>query len=117
MEEIYIGSYVRLSNGGIHKIVGSNEQGLVDSKGLTLHYRLLDQHPGYKVGETKLELIEPGDIVNGKRVDNVTNGMIALEYCDGCSLWGEVIDNDENIKTILTKEQYLNNCFMEEKYA
>ena len=116
MEEICVGDYIRLKEGAIHKIISCNELGFKDSRGLIIHYRFLDQHPGYKVGKTKLELIEKGDFVNGKRVDNVSGNMIALEYCDGCNFWGEVIDDESQIKTVLTKAQYKNNCFKEELY-
>lgn len=116
MEEIFIGDYVRFGNGGIHKIISSTEQALIDSNGLMIHYWFLEKHPDYKVGKTKLELIEVGDIVNGKRVDNKSGNMIALEYCEECNLWGEVIDDDSKIKTVLTKEQYINNCLKEDYY-
>lgn len=116
MEEIAVGDYLRFENGGIHKIVSFTEQALIDSKGLMIHYWFLDKHPGYKVGKTKLELIQVGDIVNGKRVDNISENMLALEYCQECNLWNEVVTDDSEIKTILTKAQYENNCFKEGLY-
>ena len=116
MEEIFMGDYIRLQKGGIHKITGSTERGLIDTNGLIIPYNFLEEHPGYRVAQTKLELIEVGDIVNGKRVDNKSENMIALEYCEGCNLWGEVIDDDSKIKTVLTKEQYMNNCLKEDCY-
>ena len=45
-----------------------------------------------------------------------SENMIALEYCEECNLWGEVIDDDLKIKTVLTKEQYMNNCLKEDYY-
>lgn len=115
MKDIFEGAYIRFNNGGIHKVKQIKTDCLiVDSQRLVIRFNWLEKFcTGYKVGKTKLELIEKGDIVNGKRVDNVTTGMVALEYCDGCNLWGQVIDNDNEIKTILTKEQYCNNCFQE----
>ena len=60
-----------------------------------------------------MELIQVGDFVNGKRVDNVSDGMIALECCEECNLWGEVIDDESKIKSVLTKAQYENDCLKE----
>ena len=60
-----------------------------------------------------LNFLGIGDFVNGKRVDNVSDGMIALEYCEECNLWGEVIDDESKIKSVLTKAQYENDCLKE----
>lgn len=116
MKKIEVGDYIRLNKGGIHKIKDVKEKYCIDEKGLMIYFEFLQKISGYKVGKTKLELIEKGDYVNGKRVDNVSNGMIALDYCEECSLWGQVIDKDEEIKTVLTKSQYENNCFKEVVY-
>ena len=54
-----------------------------------------------------IDLIEVGDYVNGKEVTCVTgNNYIELDY--GCNMVG---CNNEDIKTILTKEQFENNCY------
>lgn len=62
-----------------------------------------------------IDLIECGDYVNGCRVINVINeGICPSGKCididsskdsSECTLW------EEDIKTILTKEQYLANCY------
>lgn len=62
-----------------------------------------------------IDLIEVGDIVNGYRVINVINeGLCPSGKCididsskdsSECTLW------EEDIKTILTKEQYMANCY------
>lgn len=113
-KDIKIGNYLRLGNGGLHKICEIGIDFVKDEKGLTMSYNFLERLGGYKIGKTKLELIQKGDIVNGKIVSNVTNGMIALNYCDDCNLYNQVIDNDDDIKEVLTKAQYENNCFKEE---
>lgn len=71
----------------------------------------------YPVKHSKqlIDLIEKGDIVNGYRVINVINEGICPsgKYIDidsskdssECTLW------EEDIKTILTKEQYMANCY------
>lgn len=113
MEEICIGSYLRLNKGGLHKIVDIRNNFLVDEKGMMIYFDFLEKISGYTVGKTKMELIQVGDFVNGKRVDNVSDGMIALEYCEECNLWGEVIDDESKIKSVLTKAQYENDCLKE----
>ena len=62
-----------------------------------------------------IDLIECGDYVNGYRVINVINeGLCPSGKCididsskdsSECTLW------EEDIKTILTKEQYMANCY------
>ena len=71
----------------------------------------------YPVKHSKqlIDLIEKGDIVNGYRVINVINEGICPsgKYIDidsskdssECTLW------EEDIKTILTKEKYMANCY------
>ena len=62
-----------------------------------------------------IDLIEVGDIVNGYRVINVINEELypsgkcvdidSSKDSSECTLW------EEDIKTILTKEQYMANCY------
>lgn len=62
-----------------------------------------------------IDLIKAGDYVNGYRVINVINeGLCPSGKCvdidsskdsSECTLW------EEDIKTILTKEQYMANCY------
>ena len=62
-----------------------------------------------------LDLIEVGDLVNGYKVINVINeepcpsgkcvDIDSSKDSSECTLW------EEDIKTILTKEQYTANCY------
>ena len=54
-----------------------------------------------------LDLIEPGDIVNGKLVSNVdiVDGKHYIEWENG-EMYSTEIPNDKFIKSILTKEMY-----------
>ena len=62
-----------------------------------------------------IDLIEVGDFVNGYRVENVINeepcpsgkcvDIDSSKDSSECTLW------EEDIKTILTKEQYMANCY------
>lgn len=72
----------------------------------------------YPVKHSKqlIDLIEVGDIINGYKVINAINNKESYpsEKCvdidsskdsSECTLW------EEDIKTILTKEQYMANCY------
>lgn len=52
-----------------------------------------------------IDLIEVGDFVNGNKVYKVTNACI---YCIGKAVQNKLT---VNIQTILTHEQYENNCY------
>ena len=61
-----------------------------------------------KHSEQLIDLIEVGDIVNGYRVDEVRIN------CFGGSIFlndYEIELHEEDIKTILTKEQYMRDCY------
>lgn len=72
---------------------------------------------GFQLKHSKqlIDLIEVGDFVNGYRVENVINeGPCPSGKCvdidsskdsSECTLW------EEDIQTILTKEQYMANCY------
>ena len=68
-----------------------------------------------KVVENIIDLIEVGDIVNGYRILNIVDlansnkkvfTICKSDFKDICRVWGE-----EDIETILTKEQYNKNCY------
>ena len=68
-----------------------------------------------KVSENRIDLIEKDDYVNGYKVINVINeepcpsgkcvDIDSSKDSSECTLW------EEDIKTILTKEQYMANCY------
>lgn len=98
MEKLEVGEYVRTKEGKIFQY----------SKGRTY---LGKNNKIVKHSKNIIDLIEVGDFVNGKYVCEINN------YEDGkalIALIGIIMEND--IKTILTKEQYMQNCYkVEEK--
>ena len=113
-----IGEYTRI-NGKIGKVkdIVLNGNNYEDS-GIYLENEkfILGKEEIYKLKSSYniIDLIEVGDYVNGYLVRFVyrPNGdetfRIEIEK-DG--LKGHIISNSNNIKTILTKEQYKNNCY------
>lgn len=121
---IEVNEYVRLArNQGINKIIDKEddryilESEIADSYGdiTWFLYECELEEEIVKHSKQLIDLIKKGDIVNGYRVINVTNeGLCPSGKCididsskdsSECTLW------EEDIKTILTKEQYMANCY------
>ena len=112
-DKIEVEEYVRFNNGEIGKVIDikENPSRIVYSKygeiGLISDI--------VKHSKQLINLIEVGDIVNGYRVINVINeepcpsgkcvDIDSSKDSSECTLW------EEDIKTILTKEQYMANCY------
>lgn len=54
------------------------------------------------------DLIEVGDYVNGYKVEKIEDGYIYVDYCWDCELYTLVTNDSDNIKSIVTKEQFAN---------
>ena len=120
---IEVNEYVRTKNKGIRKIDRIDNNKKVNKY---LYFTGKEDFEGKEYGIIKttdivnhskqlIDLIEAGDYVNGYRVINVINeGLCPSGKCvdidsskdsSECTLW------EEDIKTILTKEQYMANCY------
>lgn len=120
MEEIKVGEYLRTKEGHIIRVdkntvifnLGYREQ-YIDME--TTIYGFPYEEEIANHSKQLIDVIEIGDFVNGYRVEDVINeGPCPSGKCvhidsskdsSECTLW----DND--IKTILTHEQYEKNCF------
>lgn len=118
--DIEVNEYVRTNKGNIGKVV---EIRLGFNKDTQLYQNVYMLDNGlwtileYIVNHSKqlIDLIEVGDIVNGYRVINVINkepcpsgkciDIDSNKDSSECTLW------EEDIKTILTKEQFEANCY------
>lgn len=122
--DIEVNEYVRTKNKGIRKIdrIDNNKTinkylyftGKEDFEGK--EYGIIKTTDIVKHSKQLIDLIEVGDYVNGYKVINAINNK---ELCPSgkcvdidsskdsseCTLW------EEDIKTILTKEQYMANCY------
>ena len=122
MEEIKVGEYVRTINKGIKRIDMIDEHKTVNKYLYCIgedfegkEYSYIKTTEIIKHSFNLIDVIEVGDFVNGYRVENVINeGLCPSGKCvdidsskdsSECTLW------EEDIKTILTKESYMANCY------
>jgi hypothetical protein len=111
--KLEVGMYVRTKAGMIAKIVSKEDVSgslhreeivfiLDNGNKLALHSKKV-----IKVSHNIIDLIEPGDYVNGVMVESMNNSIKPIpipQYKNEC---GEYIDFDESdIKSIVTREQF-----------
>ena len=110
MSKIEVGEYVRTDNGEIHKVIDI-EKGSIKIK--SQYKEWIGLCCIVKHSKNLMNLIEVGDYVNGHRIfceiygedDNdfyfeIEGGFNSAQYIEG-----------KDIKTILTKESYMANCY------
>ena len=64
-----------------------------------------------KASHNIIDLIEAGDYVNGKPVAEIYEDERCVTLDDNDKGWNTIVKENE-IKTILTKEQFENNCYI-----
>ena len=108
--DIEIGDYVRSKNGSIGKVTKiEDDKYLYENKELITFIGNVVNH-----SKNVIDLIEVGDFLNGYRVLETFkfhNDIYVFTTCKSdfksiCRIWSE-----EDIETILTKEQYQANCY------
>ena len=121
---IEVGEYVRTNNKGIKRInrIDNNKTvnkylyftGIEDFEGK--EYKIIKTTDIVKHSKNIIDLIEEGDYVNGKRVFETENRIndngekvVLTENYDEWTDDGVIANKD--IEIILTKEQYLANCY------
>lgn len=118
-EKIEVGEWIRSKDGFIGKVQKINYDNMEKSnyyiceKDNVMASNYLENIA--KHSKQLIDLIECGDYVNGYRVENVINeepcpswkcvDIDSSKDSSECTLW----END--IQTILTKEQYMANCY------
>lgn len=120
MANIEVGEYVRLTrNQGINRIIEVEidedekryilDDNIADEYGEETCYLFENEIKDEVVKHSKqlIDLIEVGDIVNGKLIHKIDKGSnYCYLYYDNCKTFV-----DYQIKTILTKEQFYANCY------
>lgn len=102
MKDIEVGEYVRTKEGEIHKVIK-----IIEDDG-DWDYYCCENNAGYfamdvaKHSKELIELIEEGDYVNGELITDKWDTRISSIRSNF---------SEEDIKTILTKESYMANCY------
>lgn len=124
MDEIKVGEYVRLARcQGINKIIDIDEDGfLILDDNIADEYgdeccQISPQDADEEIVNHSfniIDLIEIGDFVNGIKVNDISNIQGLNKTIQKCLLVN--IDEgydfiNEEIKTVLTKEQYERDCY------
>ena len=124
-DRIEIGEYVRLAkNQGINKIIDKKGDMYVLRENIVNKYGYVEdflyewefKKEIVKHSKQLIDLIECGDYVNGKEVKHIAMfegfpDYPKLIFVDETHLIPDDTCENDEIKTILTKEQYLANCY------
>lgn len=111
--EIQVGEYVRLDNGILGKYVIKQHINYVETSNKAIGFDI--ENDVVKHSKNIIDLIEVGDIVNGYKILNIENisncqkkafTIFEKNKHEHICMW-----SNEDIKSILTKEQYKNNCY------
>ena len=113
-KELNIGDYVRDEKGNIDKYIGEKEEaftysgfgGAVSLRPQTIKYYEKNniKAPIIKSSPNIIDLIEVGDYVNGHKV--LANQTYILRVESRVNTWGIAIIEEQDIKSIVTKEMY-----------
>lgn len=122
MEDIKVGDFVRLKQGYIGTVENINDfrepsmKYVVDIQKIDLVF--VGDDDIVKQSKNLIDLIEEGDYVNGYKVEEVMEEMGTwkrfLEMTSNYTnkeIGDCTIREDKDIKTILTKESYMANCY------
>ena len=109
METLEVGMYIRYVNMFKNNIKIDKIREISDNNTiLTLENNITHKDSIIKASHNIINLIEVGDYVNGVEVEKITDNEIML--VDTHLYIDKNVANDL-IKTILTKEQFENNCY------
>lgn len=107
-DKIEVNEYVRTRAGHIYKITNIDENGLIYWNKIQCGWSE-QQLEDIIVKHSKIisEVVNVGDYVNGKLIHKIDKGSnYCYLYYGNCKTFV-----DYQIKTILTKEQYMTNCY------
>lgn len=115
-KDIEVGDYVRSRNGSIGKVTKiEDDKYLYENKELITFIGNVVKH-----SKNIIDLIEVGDIVNGYKIIEIArsnireNAIRILIYRNHqYEQWETIFENE--IETILTHEQYSQNCYKVER--
>ena len=102
--KIEIGQFVRTDNGLIGKIIGFKGDMIETDNKRLITYK--SSHSECKIKEKLIDLIEVEDYVNGSKVQEIRKNYIEIEEYSGLNNDEPCILKSEDIKSIVTKEQF-----------
>lgn len=107
--------YARLNTGEIVKVLGIREN---NANKKAIYYGIyetdwFDSAATENFSDEIIDLIEIGDYVNGYRIDNIINGVLVNRAVglDRSGVLTPIAQYENDIKTILTKEQFEQNLY------
>ena len=112
--EIKENEFIRTKTGKIDKVINNN---YYMSQYIECEKRIVEKENIVNHSKNIIDLIEIGDIVNGYRIDERAEHDVLIHKAQGINRSGFMIpvaQYNEEIKTILTHEQYERDCFVVE---
>lgn len=120
MKEIEVGEYVRTKN-GISKVIENVDKYVTEEQICVdfisgMYHQVISKHRIVNHSKQPIDLIEVGDYVNGREVKHIAMfegfpDYPKLIFVDETHLIPDDTCENDEIQTILTKEQYEANCF------
>ena len=117
---IEVNEYVRTKDGIIDKAIieynGKCNNSNCSEKHISCKYNYYNEKDIVKHSKQLIDLVEVGDYVNGREVKHIAMfegfpDYPKLIFVDETHLIPDDTCENDEIKTILTKEQYLANCY------
>lgn len=115
-EKISVNEYVRTKDGIIDKVIieydGKCNNPNCSEKHISCKYNYYNEKDIVKHSENLIDLIDKDDYVNGYKViklkDGFADGTMEIVLSNNTIIYRH---HSEDIKTILTKESYMANCY------
>ena len=106
MSKIKEGEYVRTEKGIIGKFKGYSLSIIFANDDIVLDHCIIgfDEDDIKAHSKNIIDLIEVGDYVNGYKVDDIEYGKLIIG--DTTQVVEQILDDNEDIKTIVTKELF-----------
>ena len=119
-KDIEVGDYIRTKSGKIRKVKTTVAQYYITDRLNISDNNQFTKEDIVKHSKNIINLIEPGDFVNGREVKHIAMfegfpNYPELIFVDEKRLIPDDTCENDEIKTILTKEQYSQNCYAVER--
>lgn len=106
-DKIEVGEYVRTKDGRIDKIIAIHNE---EDCTIVVCKKKYWKEDISKHSKQPIDLIEIGDFVNGMKILHIEDNKLYIEWNNEFDEFTGFLKN-KDIKTILTKESYMANCY------